>query len=56
MTRELTDEEVWAWWCDQSAAQGLSPEITDPAIIARVVTLALAGSSAPAQPPEPPPL
>jgi hypothetical protein len=40
---ELDDATVWRWWCQQSAAQGLEPEIRDPAVIARVVTLALAG-------------
>jgi hypothetical protein len=40
---ELDDAAVWRWWCNQSAAQGLDPEIRDPAVIARVVTLAFAG-------------
>jgi hypothetical protein len=40
---ELDDDAVWRWWCQQSAAQGLEPEIRDPAVIARVVMLALAG-------------
>jgi hypothetical protein len=37
------DETAWEWWCRQSAAQGLDPEIRDPALIARLVTLAFAG-------------
>jgi hypothetical protein len=40
---ELDDDAAWRWWCDQSATQGLEPEIRDPAVIAKVVTLAFAG-------------
>jgi hypothetical protein len=40
---ELTDEQVWAWWCRQSAVQGLPPTIEDPAVISKIVTLAFAG-------------
>jgi hypothetical protein len=41
---ELDDAAVWAWWERQAAAQGLSPTIEDPAVIAKVVTLAFAGN------------
>jgi hypothetical protein len=40
---ELDDAAIWRWWCCQSAAQGLPPAIEDPAVIAKVVTLAFAG-------------
>jgi hypothetical protein len=40
---ELDDAAVWRWWCQQSAAKGLPPEVRDPALIAKLVTLALAG-------------
>ena len=40
----VLDEDAWAWWCRQAEAQGLSPTIDDPAVIARLVTLALAGT------------
>jgi hypothetical protein len=40
---ELDDAAVWQWWCRQSAAQGLEPEICDPGLIARVLVLAFAG-------------
>lgn len=39
----LSQAEVWAWWCEQSAAQGLPPEITDPVVLSKVITLAFAG-------------
>jgi hypothetical protein len=40
---ELDDAAVWAWWCRNAAAYGVSPVIDDPAMIAKVVTLAFAG-------------
>jgi hypothetical protein len=40
---ELDDAAAWRWWCQQSADQGLEPEIRDPIVIARLVTLAFAG-------------
>jgi hypothetical protein len=40
---ELDDAAAWAWWCRNAAAYGVSPVIDDPAVIARVVTLAFAG-------------
>jgi hypothetical protein len=40
---ELDDAAIWQWWCRQAAAQGLPPTIEDPAVIAKVVTLAFAG-------------
>jgi hypothetical protein len=40
---ELDDAAIWRWWCDQSARQGLAPEIRDPCLIAKLVTLAFAG-------------
>jgi hypothetical protein len=42
-TGELDDDAVWAWWCRQSAAQGLPPTIEDPGVIAKLATLAFAG-------------
>jgi hypothetical protein len=41
---ELDDAAVWAWWCRNCEAQGVSPVCEDPAVIARVVTLAFAGT------------
>jgi hypothetical protein len=41
---ELDDARVWQWWCRQSAEQGRPPTIEDPAVIARLVTLAFAGT------------
>lgn len=43
MSAELTAVEVAAWWHEQRAAQGLPDKITDPAILARVITLATEG-------------
>jgi hypothetical protein len=43
LVRVLDDDAAWQWWCRQSAAQGLEPEIRDPGLIAKLVTLALAG-------------
>jgi hypothetical protein len=40
---ELDDAAVWEWWCRNAEAQGVDPEIRDPAVIAKVVTLAFAG-------------
>jgi hypothetical protein len=40
---DLSEAAIWAWWCNQSAEQGLAPEI-DPALIQRVAELALAGN------------
>jgi hypothetical protein len=40
---DLSEAAIWAWWCNQSAAQGLAPEI-EPALIQRVAELALAGN------------
>jgi hypothetical protein len=40
---KLDDEAIWAWWCRNAATYGVSPTIDDPAVIAKVVTLALAG-------------
>jgi hypothetical protein len=40
---DLDDATVAEWWHRQRAAQGLPDEITDPAVIAKVVTLAFAG-------------
>jgi hypothetical protein len=42
--KDLTDEAVWAWWRRNCEAQGVNPVCDDPAVIARVVTLALAGT------------
>jgi hypothetical protein len=36
---DLSEAAIWAWWCNQSAAQGLTPEI-EPALIQRVAELA----------------
>jgi hypothetical protein len=41
---ELDDATAWRWWCEQSAVQGLEPEIRDPAVIAKIVTLAITAS------------
>jgi hypothetical protein len=41
---ELDDATIAAWWHRNSAAQGLPDEITDPATIAKIVTLAFAGT------------
>lgn len=40
---DLDDAAVWRWWCQQSSAQGLDPEIRDPSLICRLITLAFAG-------------
>lgn len=40
---ELDDGAIWAWWCRESAEQGLAPDI-EPALIQRVAELALAGN------------
>ena len=40
---ELDEDTAWAWWCRQSAAQGLPPKITDPATLNKIITLAFAG-------------
>jgi hypothetical protein len=37
----LSDGAIVTWWRAQSARQGLPEKITDPAVLARVVTLAL---------------
>jgi hypothetical protein len=42
---ELDDAAVWQWWCRNAAAYGVSPTIEDPAVIAKVVTLAFAGEA-----------
>jgi hypothetical protein len=39
----MTDKELATWAKRSRAAQGLELTITDPAILARVVTLAFAG-------------
>jgi hypothetical protein len=41
---ELDDGAIWAWWCRESAEQGLAPDI-EPALIQRVAELALVGSN-----------
>jgi hypothetical protein len=41
---ELDDGAIWAWWCRESADQGLAPDI-EPALIQRVAELALVGSN-----------
>lgn len=46
MTVELDDAAVWAWWCRQADEQGLPPTIEDPAVIAKLVTLAFVGHDA----------
>jgi hypothetical protein len=40
---ELDEDAVWAWWCRNCEAHGGSPVCDDPAVIAKVVTLAFAG-------------
>jgi hypothetical protein len=40
----MTPAEVAAWVERSRAAQGFPPRITDPTVIARLVTLALAGT------------
>jgi hypothetical protein len=40
---ELDDDAIWAWWCRNCEAQGVSPTIDDPSLIARLVVLAFAG-------------
>ena len=40
---ELDEAAAWQWWRRQAEAQGLSPVIDDPALIAKLVTLAFAG-------------
>ena len=50
---QLDDDAIWRWWSKQSAAQGLDPEIRDPALIARVVTLAFAGEGGAGRAPSP---
>ena len=40
---ELDDDVIWQWWCRNATAYGVSPVIDDPVVIAKVVTLALAG-------------
>ncbi len=40
---ELDDAAAWRWWCRQAEVQGFDPEIRDPALIGRLVTLAFAG-------------
>jgi len=40
---ELSDDEVWAWWCHNCEEYGVKPVIDDPGTIAKVVTLAFAG-------------
>ena len=43
MSAELDDATIARWWRQQSARQGLSPKITDEAVLARVVALTVAG-------------
>ena len=40
---ELDDVVIWQWWCRNAATHGVSPVIDDPALIAKLVTLAFAG-------------
>ena len=51
MSLHMTDEEIREWGARSRAAQGLPPTITDPAILARVITLAFTGL--PEQPTQP---
>jgi hypothetical protein len=37
----MTDAEITAWLERTRAAQGLGPKITDPIVLARLITLAL---------------
>jgi hypothetical protein len=39
----VTPAEIAAWVERSRARQGLGPKITDPAVIARLITLAFAG-------------
>ena len=43
----MTRAELAAWVARSRAAQGLPPKITDPAMLARLVTLAFAGLDSP---------
>jgi hypothetical protein len=43
MSAELDDATIARWWRQQASRQGLPDKITDPAILARVIALALAG-------------
>lgn len=48
MSGELDAETIRAWTRRTRAARGLPPKITDPATLARLVTLALAPGAEPA--------
>jgi hypothetical protein len=41
---ELDEATVWAWWTRNAERQGLPAVIENPALISKLVTLALAGS------------
>jgi len=43
MSEQLDKATIAAWARRQRAAQGLPPKIQDPAVLARLVTLAFAG-------------
>ena len=44
LAAELTDEAIRAWTRRSRAASGRGPKIEDPAALAKLVTLALAGN------------
>jgi hypothetical protein len=44
MSAELTPEQIAAWGKASRAASGVPPKIQDPAAIARLITLAFAGT------------
>ena len=43
MSAELDDATIARWWRQQSERQGLPDKITDPAVLARVIALTVAG-------------
>jgi hypothetical protein len=47
MSAELTSEQIAAWGKRSRAASGVPAKITDPAVIAKLVTLALSGTDPP---------
>jgi hypothetical protein len=43
---ELDPAVIAAWWQRQSDREGLPAKITDPVVLAKIVTLAFAGTDA----------
>jgi hypothetical protein len=54
MSAELTPEEIRAWGKASRAASGVPEKIEDPAVLTRLVTLALAGTDDDDRRPVPP--